>query len=322
MHTKHLHTNQTDTHYQQVMIAYLLLFLLGFIWGIQFLVTEIALKTLPAMTTATLRTIAGAFAICVLSAIFSKSVKSTVVQKQSMWYKYIIISIFDAVIPFYLMTLGQQHVNSGIASIVVSTGPIFVLFLSGLFLSGKHWNLSMVASVLIGFCGIVILVLPGSHDNSSIAGELSLLGASLSFAIAVILLKKLPVNNQIRSIRNILVSASIIMILPTCIIDKPWTLTYNSSAILSVCFLGMICSGLAYLIYLRLVHMVSPTFASLCGYLIPVVGVILGITFEQEIIHIHELVALIMVFASLFISQIPQIIYRKVSRLPIAKTLN
>jgi len=306
-----LHIDQTDTNYLKVMTAYLLLFVLGFIWGIQFLATEIALKTLPAMTTATLRTIAGALAVGILSTLFSKPQKSTVIQKQSMWHKYIIISIFDAVIPFYLMNWGQQHVSSGIASIVVSTSPIFVLFFSGLFLSGKHWNLPMVISVLTGFCGIVILVLPGGHNNSSMSGELSLLGAALSFAIAVILLKKLPADNQVKSIRNILASAALIMILPTCIIDKPWTLTYNTSAIISVCFLGMICSGLAYLIYLRLVHMVSPTFASLCGYLIPVVGVILGITFEQEAIETHELVALIMVFASLFVSQVPQIIYRK-----------
>ena len=58
----------------------------------------------------------------------------------------------------------------------------------------------------------------------------------------------------------------------------------------------------------------APTFASLSGYLTPVVGIILGITFERETIETHELVALIMVFASLFASQIPQIIYRKLQK--------
>jgi drug/metabolite transporter (DMT)-like permease len=288
-----------------------LLFVLGFIWGIQFLANKIALRTLPVMTTATLRALVGTVAIAILSLMFSKTSKNPSLAKKQLWCKYIIISIFDVVIPFYLMNLGQQLVSSGMASIVLSTASIFVLFLSGIFLSGKHWNLPMIVSVITGFIGIIILMLPGDHTGSSFQGDLFLLGASLSFAVAVILLKTLPVENQIKSIRNILFSASIIMIIPTCIIDKPWLLTYNSSAILSICFLGMICSGLAYLIYLKLVHMVNPTFASLCGYLTPVVGVILGVIYENETINTHELVALVIVFISLLISQLPQIISRR-----------
>jgi drug/metabolite transporter (DMT)-like permease len=314
MHTNKFAIDRTDSSYLYIIGIYLLLLILGFIWGIQFLVNEIALKTLPAMTTATLRAMAGAFAVSILSIMFSRAPKNVTQDRKPIWYKYVIISIFDVVIPFYLMNLGQQHVNSGIASIVLSTAPIFVLFLSGLFLSGRHWNLSMAISVITGFCGIVILMLPSSHADSSTIGELSLLGASLSFAIAVILLKTLPPENQIKSIRNILVSASIIMIIPTCIIDKPWTLTYSTTAILCISFLGIVCSGLAYLIYIKLVHLVSPTFASLCGYLTPVVGVLLGFIYEREIISTHELVALIVVFASVFISQLPQLIYKKLQK--------
>ncbi len=311
MPTDKLAQNIKNSNCLHVLSSYLLLFVLGFIWGVQFLANKIALHTLPAMTTATLRALVGTFAVAILSVIFSKTSKSTPFQKKQLWGKYIIISIFDVVIPFYLMNLGQQLVSSGMASIVLSTASIFVLFLSGVFLSGKHWNLPMAISVITGFVGIVILMLPSNHAESSFLGEIFLLGASLSFAIAVILLKTLPADNQIKSIRNILFSASVIMIIPTCIIDKPWMLTYSSSAILSICFLGMICSGLAYLIYLKLVHMVNPTFASLCGYLTPVVGVILGVIYENETISTHELIALVVVFASLLISQLPQIISKK-----------
>ncbi|HLX53258.1 MAG TPA: DMT family transporter [Aquella sp.] len=312
------HTNktliaQTKPDYLKIINAYSLLFVLGLTWGIQFLFAGIALKTLPAMTTATLRTIIGALTVCILSLLLYKPQKRTVsvTQKMHIWHKYIIISIFDAVVPFYLMNWGQQYVNSSIASIVVSTAPIFVLFLSGLFLPGKHWTLSMAISVIVGFLGVVVLVLPNASTGSSILGELSLLGASLSFAIAMILLKTLPSENQLKSIRNILISASVIMIIPACIIDKPWILTYNFSAIFSVCVLGVVCSGLSYLIYIKLIHLVNPTFAALSSYLIPIVGVLLGVTYGKETISTHELVALIIVFASLIASQIPQGKYKK-----------
>lgn len=278
--------------------------------------TAVALKTLPAMTVATLRTIVAALTLCILAVIFRapKQYKSNPLQK-NIWTKYIIISIFDAVIPFYLMNLGQQHVNSSIASIILSTGSIFVLLLSGIFLPGKHWSFSIIASVLIGFCGIVVLVLPNIHSgSSSTIGELSLLGASLSFAIAIILLKTLPSDNQLKSIRNILVSAAVIMIIPACILDKPWVLSYNMQSLLSIVFLGIVCSGISYLIYIKLIHLISPTFASLCGYLIPIVGVLLGVTYGNEVVTPNELVALAMVFASLLLSQIPQSVYKKLYR--------
>ena len=300
----------------QVIINYLLLFILSILWGSQFALNEIALKTIPAMTIAAGRTIVGVLTLSLVILLFAKPTPQNNQSKTnskwySLWLTYALICIFEAVIPFFLIPWGQQqHVDSGIAAILTGTVPIFALLFSKVILKESTWQVPAVLSIIIGFIGIIVLVLPDIKSGSNILGELAILGASMGFAIGVLLLKKLPIDNPAASIRNILILASIPLTILSLIMDKPWTLDFTWQAVLSICLVGAFGSGICYFIYMLLIHRAGPTFATLCGYLVPLVGVVIGVVFLGNSFAINELFAIIIIFAALLINQLPILFYR------------
>jgi drug/metabolite transporter (DMT)-like permease len=305
-----------DTKRTRVIINYLLLFILSIFWGSQFALNEIALKTIPAMTIAAGRTIVGVLTLSLLIALFAKPTiqknhSTTNPKWPSLWLLYGLICLFEAIIPFFLIPWGQQqHVDSGIAAILTGTVPIFALLFSKIILKESTWQISAVLSIIIGFIGIIVLVLPDVKSGSSILGELAILGASMGFAIGVLLLKNLPVVNPAASIRNILILASIPLTILSLIMDKPWMLHFTWQAIISIILIGAFGSGICYFIYMLLIHRAGTTFATLSGYLVPLVGVIIGVVFLGDSFAIHQLVAIVIIFTALLINQLPFLLNR------------
>lgn len=289
---------------------YLLLTVIALIWGSQFAFTELAIASIPPLTIATGRILVGALTLTLLACCFSKkedeSVKKT---SPRLYLTYFIISLFEAVLPFFLVAYGQQHVDGSIAAILLGTIPIFTLLFAATFISGKSWNPASILSILCGFIGIIILIVPGLQDgwNATIIGQLAILGAAISFSTSLILLKKLPVAiSPLISVRNILLIACIPMTLLCLFIDQPWNLTFTRSSVLSIFVLGAFCAGIVYLMYMVLILRTDPTFASLTNYLVPPVGVMIGIIFMDEKLEYHQILALIVIFTALIINQLPK----------------
>jgi drug/metabolite transporter (DMT)-like permease len=293
-----------------LIINYLLLGAIALIWGSQFAFTELAIASLPPLTIAAGRIFVGALTVTLLAYCFSKK-ENDPAQKTSLnlYLTYFIISLFEAVLPFFLVAYGQQHVDGSIAAILLGTIPIFTLLFAAIFVSGKNLNLLSIVSILCGFMGIIILIVPGLQEgwNATIIGQLAILGAAISFSISLILLKKLPTTiPPLVSVRNILLIACIPMVLLCLFIDQPWNLTFTSSSLLGIFVLGAFCAGIVYLMYMILILRTDPTFASLTNYLVPPVGVMIGVFFMDEKLEYHHILALIIIFIALIINQLPK----------------
>lgn len=290
------------------IINYLLLAGLALIWGGQFIFTEIAVTTIPPLTIAASRILIGAITLSLLSFCFP-SKKNLLTDKncfKSLYKTYFIISLFEAVLPFFLVAYGQQHVDSGIAAILMGTIPLFTLFFVATFIPGTKWRLPAVGSVIVGFIGIIILVGPNISKgwNATIGGQLAILGAAISFSLSLILLKKLPSSiPALISVRNIMLTASIPMVILSVILDRPWTLTFTLATGGSIFVLGIFCAGIVYLMYMVLILRAGPNFAALSNYLVPPVGVAIGIIFMNEILQWHQLIALLIILMALIINQ-------------------
>ena len=96
----------------------------------------------------------------------------------------LVMSVVNIVLPFILITVGEQSIDSALASILNATVPLFVIILAPMFLPDEHDHASGVAGLAIGFAGVVLLVAPDlvNLQDADLTGELMMLGSSICYA--------------------------------------------------------------------------------------------------------------------------------------------
>lgn len=286
--------------------SYSLLLGLGLIWGGQFLFNAQAVKDFPPTTVTAIRVLLGALTLSVASCFVPEGSGRRSKRSWSVAIVLALIALFEAVLPLFLITWGQQHVASSITAVVVGGVPIITLLLS-VFMGGRH-NFTMYSglSVLVGFLGIVVLVAPGgsSMSHQSMAYPLAIFLGATCFAIGLNLWERVPHDQLIRSTRDMLWMASAPLTAAALVLDKPWSLHLSLEGMLSLILLGTLCSGAAYLMYVSLVHRKGPVFASLSNFIVPMVGVVLGVVVRDESFGMRQSWALALIVAALAINEL------------------
>ena len=222
------------------------------------------------------------------------------------WGLYCAIAFAEAILPCYLIPYGQQHVDSSIAAIILATVPIFTLILAPFIVQEERWGLIAILSAVVGFIGVLVLLIPSIEGDvfSDIIGELAILGGALSFSLSLIMMKRLPAVPPVLAMRNVFMIGSLPLVVLALILDAPWTLSGNAASLLSLLGLGVLCGGLAYVMFIYMVNRTGPTFASLANYLVTLVGVFIGIVFLGDRLEIHDIVALVLIVTALAISRL------------------
>ena len=292
---------------------YLMLIILSIIWGSGFFCNHIALISFTPFAIACLRAIIGTITLCLLIPIVAKE-KTNTLKAYAYWKKIILIAVFEAVLPFFLIAWGQQHISSALATIIMSMTAVFTLLLVLLFVRHEKVSAAKGIAIILGFVAIIILMFPrlqhqhlGPHFQT--LGKIAVLLAALSFAISLVMIRKLPDGFEpVRTARNILFSAAIMLLLILVSTHAPLLLAPISSAsLMSVLFLGMFSTGVAYVLYVLLIYRVGATFASFSNYLIPFVGIFLGLLFLKEKLNWATCVSLALLIIAMFVSEMPYI---------------
>jgi len=285
---------------------YLLLILISLIWGSQFIFTTFALKDFSFLWIAISRSVIGAVTLSLILFLFPQQRCTKINNYKRYLFLILIIGLLDAAIPFTLLTWGQQHVNSSIASILVGTIPIFTAIFASTIFRSERIHLGTVFAIIFGFCGIFILVVPDlsgslSSFTSNIIGELAILGAAVSFAISMILIKRLS-SPPIRAARDILVAASLQLFLLLFFLSEPLPTQIHASSIFSIFTLGILNTGIVYVFFVVLIHSAGSTFASFGNYLVPLIGVLLGVLCLGNPFTRYEFSALALIITGLFLN--------------------
>ena len=282
-------------------IAYLLLLGIGIIWGGQFVFIAQAVSYFPPITIAASRVFIGALTLTFAAFFISEKPNHLHPRTLSLGLLFIAIALFEAVLPMFLIVWGQQHVESSITAVIVGSVPIITLLLSVFFSKKNHFNFSSGLSVVLGFIGIIVLIKPSANSVSlnHLIYEIAIFAGVVSFALSLILFEKIPHGTPIRSARNILWIACIPLIIAALILDKPWTLRWNFDGSLSLVVLGVLASGIAYVMYASLIQRSGPVFTSLSNFIVPLFGVFLGVVVRGEQFGTKELLALVLIISAL-----------------------
>jgi len=287
---------------------YLLLLGIGIIWGSQFVFNNQVMQVAPPLTIAAARALIGSLTLIVLSWFTPEKQHrpDTPNKIWAVWRLYLLIALLEAMLPLFLIVWGQQRAGSNISAILIGTAPLFTVFLSALFVKGKEFDFHSTSSVLLGFLGVVVLMTPGMQGNgfNHVIADLALLLAAASFAGSLILLHKIPRGTPIRSMRNILMLASVPLLALSLILDAPWTQHWELANIASMLILGTFCSGIVYVLYATLIQQAGSVFASMSNYLVPLIGVLLGVVFMREPFTAYNGLALVLIITALGVSEL------------------
>ena len=282
---------------QPKIIDYILLTVLALIWASAFFNIKIATYSFGPIMIAFLRVFFGAIPVLLLC--LYKKIKIEAFSKD--WYWFAIIGFINLVAPFFLIAYGIKSVQSNLAAILMSTTPLSSTILGHFFTKHEKFNFIKTFGILIGFSGVVYLFSDNLliNDNNFISALLILLG-STCYVVGGVLTLKISKKKNENVTGSILIWAVIILIPLVCLIEKPWTLNPSIESTISVVYLGVVSTGLAWLLRFRILKNNGLIFQSQVSYLIPIFGMILSYIFLKEMITSKILVSLLAVAIGLY----------------------
>ena len=268
--------------------------MLGALWGSSFLFMRFSALEFGAMATA-----AGRVAIATVFLLPMVLIKGLLPELQQHWKKIFIMGIFNSAIPFACFAFALLSITTGLSSILNATVPMFGALVAWVWLKDKP-ALPRIAGIVIGFAGIALLAWDKATFKADASGAapgwavLACLVACLCYGIAASFAKKYmggispmvtAAGSQMGATLGLLVPA--IWLWPA----SPPTTT----AWLSLVVLGIACTGIAYILYFRLIEKAGPQRTLTVTFLIPVFAVFYGALFLGEVVTLWMLLCALVI---------------------------
>ena len=275
-----------------------LLLLLSIIWGSAFFNIKIATYSYEPFTLALVRVIFASIPLFLLCKF--KKIKIEAFGKNWNWYA--LIGLCNIAIPFVLIAIGTAKINSYLAAILMSTTPLSGSILAHLFTKDEKLSYMKSFGVLIGFSGIIMLFFDKVIINSEnyLYVFITILGSTFYCIGGLLTLKlKNKVNENVTTSTTLW---SVIFLIPfSLIFETPWNSTPSVESTLSLLYLGVIATGLAWLIRFRILTVNGLVFQTQVAYLISIFGIIFGYFLMDEVITWKVIVSLVVILVGIYI---------------------
>ena len=282
---------------QPSLFDYLLLIFLALIWASAFFNIKIATYSFGPITIAFLRVFFGAIPVLLLC--YYKKIKVEAFSKD--WHWFAMIGFINLVAPFYLIAYGVQSVQSNLAAILMSTTPLSSTVLGHFYTKNEKFNFVKTIGILIGFSGILYLFSDNIliNENNILSALLILLG-STCYVIGGVLTLRISKKKNENVTGSILIWAVIILIPIVSFAEQPWNINPRLDSTISVMYLGLVSTGIAWLLRFKILVKNGLIFQSQVSYLIPIFGTILSYIFLKELITFKVLISLIAVSVGIY----------------------
>ncbi len=273
---------------------------LGVIWSSSFLWIKIAIEEMGPMTLVAYRVLFGLlFGIAVI-----------LIQREKMprtlkaWTPLLVLGLTNVAIPFFLISWGEKTIDSGVASILDATVPLFTIVVAHFLLHDDKMTVQKVVGLLIGFAGVVVLMSKDIGSSAgSILGQGAVILASAFYAGSSIYARKFTEDTPgiFRSMGP-LVSATAVMWLASFLFEAPVKVPDQSIIWIALLWLGILGSGVAFVMVFYLIHEIGPTRTTMVTYLFPLGGVTLGVIFLHETLTWEIVAGAVLILASLVVA--------------------
>ena len=281
---------------------WMLLVLLSVVWGGSFFFNGIALREFPTLTIVTARVGLAALALLFLTRMLGQGIQLN----RQILKAFFGMSFLNNVVPFSLIVWGQQHIASGVASILNATTPLFTMLVAHWFTTDEKINPRRLLGVLTGMGGVGLMMGLDSMESSGfhLLGQSAILLAAFSYGLAGVYGKRFAQLEipPLATATGQLCASSMILIPLTFWIDQPWTMAMPSiEGMGSLLGIALLSTALAYVIYFRLLKTAGATNLLLVTLLIPVSAIILGVFLLDESLEPQHLSGMAVISLGLLI---------------------
>lgn len=258
----------------------MLLGLLASLWGASYLLIKVAVASIPPITLIAIRvSVATVFLLLVmrLQSVWFPSDWPT-------WRKFLVQSFFNSFGSWTILAWGQQFVDAGLAGVLNSTSPIFVFFLVLIFSKTEAVDGWKLFGTALGLFGVAAVIGLDSINGlgTAVGGQLAILAGAFLYACAALYGKGFSSIPPTVTAAGTMVWATAILVPASILVDRPWTLAPTSSSLAAALALGLFSTGIALLIYFRLVKTMGAMGVASQSYLRAGISVLLGIVFLGE----------------------------------------
>jgi drug/metabolite transporter (DMT)-like permease len=261
----------------------LVLFLaMGLIWGIPYLLIKIAVGALAPATLVFLRTAIGALIILPLALRGGR-----LRELRPYWKALSLYTLAEIAVPWWLLSDAEMRLSSSLSGVLIATVPIVMAVLAAL-IGIESFTMRRGAGLVLGLGGVAVLLAPGLSGGD--LGAIFEVGVVvLGYAVGPLIISQKLSSLPGLDVVAVTLTASALGYLPVAIVEGPWRWPGFEVAG-AVLILGVVCTGLAFLLFFALIHEVGPTRSSLFIYLNPAVAVVLGVTLLNEPFSLFTLV--------------------------------
>jgi drug/metabolite transporter (DMT)-like permease len=265
------------------------LLLLGSIWGASFLFIKIVVEETSPLALVEGRITFGALVVVAIMAFGpNRSIRAS----RRLWAMAAALAVLNNIIPFLLISWGETHIESGRASVLNSTMPLFTALFASLILVDERMTWLRVSGLLLGFLGVAVLT-GGDIMNvtdSSVLGQMAVVLAAACYGASAVYIRLLLHSEDPLNLSRLQLVIGALILAPV-LFAVEGVPNYNLSleAWLSLITLGVLGTGLAYVAYFWLLGAIGSVRASLVTYILPIVGLLLGWAVLDESVGINSI---------------------------------
>jgi drug/metabolite transporter (DMT)-like permease len=255
-----------------------MLLLLALIWGSSFMFIKVADRQLDPATLILGRIALAAVALAIFVGV-STDTREALAEMRRHWRPLVVVGLLNTAVPFWLLSWGETRIDSGTASIIQASVPIFTALLAFGFFHEQRVTGRRLAGVGVGFVGVALLV--GAQPEGKILGALAVVGMAVCYAAGGLLIRR-----HLSAVRPPIVAfgtsaVAAIAVLPVGVARAPSELP-DWKTIGSVVFLGIVGTAFAYLLFFTIIAGAGASYASFVTYLVPPVALAYGAVFLSE----------------------------------------
>lgn len=263
--------------------GWLLIGILSILWGGAFFLIEVGLRSYPPITLVFMRLALAVPPMWIAMRLMGERLPT----EPRIWGLLAIVGALNCALPFILFFWGQQYLDSGYASILNATTPLWGVITAHFLTRDEKATPARVIGVLIGMAGIVVMVGPEATKglSNNLLAQLACIVSTIFYSFAAIYGRRLSQTEltPMAVATGQTMMAALMMVPIVAVMDHPWTMAMPGlDSTLAGVTLAIFSTALAYTLYFRLIDRSGASNAQLVAFLMPILAVILGIAFLGE----------------------------------------
>ena len=258
------------------------LILLTVLWGTAFAFIKFGVQTIPPAALIFVRIGLAALLLTGWTLLRGHRLPALTDRR---WLWFAGLGFFGNTLPFFLVSWGQQHIDSALAGILVATMPLATVAMAHVFVPGEHLTVRRLAGVVTGFAGVVLLLGPAALTDlggADVWAQLGVVAAAVCYGINAILARLIPPTSPSVSGAGMLICGTFFA-LPLGLASLAGTTGIEPTAWLAVIWLAAGPTALASVVLMQVAGTAGPNFLAIANYLTPIAAMVTGLVIGETI---------------------------------------